>query len=60
MRETKTYSAASGAGEDGLKVDSAVEVKRSVGLDIDPMALVVAGGVENRNLQLLAKRFCQE
>jgi len=37
-------------GEDLLEVDGAVEGDGTVGGDIDPVALVVGGGVENRDL----------
>lgn len=45
-----TYSTTASAGKDGLKVDSAVEAERTIGENVDPVSLVVSGGVENGNL----------
>ncbi len=45
-----TYSTAASAGEDSLKVDSAVEAESTVVEDVNPVDLVVTGGIEDRNL----------
>lgn len=37
-------------GEDGLEVNSAVEAETAVGEDIDPVSLVIAGGIEHAYL----------
>lgn len=48
--DQKTYSTATGVSEDLLEVDSAVEVERAVLVDVNPVTLVVSGGVEHRDL----------
>lgn len=39
-----------GLGEDVLKVNGAVEAERTIIVDVDPVALVVTGGVDNGDL----------
>lgn len=46
-----TYSATASAGEDGLKVNSAVEAEGAVVEDVNPVDLVVTRGVEDRDLE---------
>lgn len=41
-------------GKDLLKVNGAVEAKRSVIVDVNPVTLVISRSVDNRDLQTLA------
>lgn len=47
-----------GLGEDVLKVNRAVEAERAVLVDVDPVALVVTGSVDDGDLEMLAVSSC--
>lgn len=42
-------------GKDLLKVNGAVEAKRSIIVDVNPVTLVVTRGIDDRDLQQLAQ-----
>lgn len=50
----KTYSTTTSLGENVLKVNGAVEAERAIGQDVNPVTLVVARGVEDGDLAMLA------